>query len=268
MLFVCNVENTNITVGVMEGVEILFDARIATACERSADEYALLIASLLAMHQVSPAAIHGAILASVVRPLGALLSQATEQLMQIKPLLVGPGVKTGLNIKTDIPSQVGADIVANAVGALTLAESPLVFVDFGTATTLTGINEKGELCGVIICPGVRSSLDALSDQAAELPSIALESPRHLFGKNTIDAMESGVILGHASMVDGLLDRIAGAWNNNDLTIIATGGHADKIIPHCRYKDQIRSEPHLAFWGLRKIYGLNGINRDIKAGALL
>lgn len=255
MLFVCNIENTNISIGVMHGDKLLFDARIATACERSVDEYALLIASLLAMHQVPVASIHGAILASVVRPLDVLLSRAIEQLLQVKPLVVGPGVKTGLNIKTDIPSQVGADIVANAVGALTLADSPLVFVDFGTATTLTGINEKGELCGVIICPGVRSSLDALSERAAELPGIALDSPRRLFGKNTIDAMESGVILGHASMVDGLLDRIAAAWNNNDLTILATGGYADIIIPHCRYGDQIRHEPHLAFWGLRKIYGL-------------
>lgn len=256
MLFVCAIENTNIAVGIMRGEQLLFDARIATACERSADEYALIIANLLALHEIDRKAIRGAIIASVVRPLGALLSQAVEQLLQIKPLTLGPGLKTGLNIKTDIPSQVGADIVANAVGALALAESPLVFVDFGTATTVTGINDKGELSGVMICPGIRSSLDALSEHAAELPSIALDTPRHLFGKNTIDAMISGVVLGHASMVDGLLDRVSEAWNNRNLTIIATGTHAGTVIPHCRHADQIRLEPHLAFRGLRRIYGLN------------
>ena len=230
MIFTCAIENTNLYLGVFSGDELIFTSHIATFCEKSADEYAILISSIFALHQVALPAVDGAVLSSVVRPLNATVSQAVEKLMQVKPLMVGPGLKTGLNIKTDIPSQVGADIVANAVAAISLVKSPLVFVDFGTATTMAGVNQNGELCGVIICPGVRSSLDALSAHAAELPSIALENPRYLLGKNTNDSMVSGIIYGQASMVDGLLDHIEEEWNNRELMVIATGGFASQIIP--------------------------------------
>jgi type III pantothenate kinase len=121
---------------------------------------------------------------------------------------------------------------------------------------LTGINQSGELCGVLICPGVRSSLDALSAHAAELPSIALDNPKILLGKNTIDSMVSGIIYGNASMIDGLLDRIAQEWNTPELTVIATGGLADKIIPYCRGIFRIHYEPNLTLLGLKIIYHLN------------
>lgn len=256
MLFACTIENADIEFGVFNGDRLLFEARLATSRERSSDEYAILISSIFQMNRVTPASISGAIIASVVRPLNDIMAQAVEKLMNTKPLLVGPGVKTGLNIKTDIPSQVGADIVANAVAAALISKGPLVIIDFGTATTMTGINAAGELSGVLIGPGVQTSLDALSERAAELPGIALDNPGALLGKNTIESMASGFVYGSAAMVDGLLDRVAKLWNTDSLTIVATGRLAEKIIPYCTGGRTIRYEPHLALRGLRLIHQLN------------
>jgi len=261
MLFACNIDNADITFGVFDDDVLILDSRAATCHEKSVDEYAVLFSSIFAMHQISLSSVDGAIISSVVRPLSATLCQAVEKLMHVKPLLVGPGVKSGLNIKTDIPSQVGADIVANAVAAISLAGSPLVVLDFGTATTLAGINENEELCGVLICPGVRSSLDALSANAAELPSIALDNPRSLLGKNTIDSMVSGIIHGHAAMIDGLLDRIAESWDTMELTAVATGELAEKIVPYCRSSHKIQYQPSLTLLGLKKIYHLNSRHKS-------
>jgi len=138
----------------------------------------------------------------------------------------------------------------------------MVFIDFGTATTLTGINAHGELCGVLICPGVRSSLDALSANAAELPKIALENPKSVLGRNTIDSMTGGIIIGHAAMIDGLLDRIAQAWDMARLTVIATGAYAERIIPYCQGNHPIRHEPGLTLQGLRLIHRLNERNKTV------
>lgn len=256
MLLTCNIENANIFLGVFDGDSMVFDSQIATCREKSIDEYAILIHDIFYMHQVSLSFIDGAIIASVVRPLITTLSQAIEKLVKIKPMLVGPGLKTGLNIKTDIPSQVGADIVANAVAANALVTCPMVVLDFGTATTLTGINDHGQLCGVLICPGVRSSLDALSAHTAELPAISLENPRNLLGRNTIDSMVSGIIHGNAAMIDGLLDRIAEEWGISELTVIATGETTNNIIPYCRSSHLIQYEPNLTLQGLKIIHGLN------------
>ncbi|MEA4889176.1 MAG: type III pantothenate kinase [Clostridiaceae bacterium] len=269
MLFTCNIENTTVSFGVFDGDMMIFNAQIATSCEKSSDEYAILINNVFSMNHLALSSVDGAIISSVVRPLNETIGQAIEQLLRVKPLFVGPGVKTGLNIKTDFPSQVGADIVANAVAALSLVKSPLVLLDFNTATTLTGINENGELCGVLIYPGVRSSLKDLSDHAAELPRIALDSPKHLLGKNTIDSMVSGIIYGNAAMIDGILDRLAEEWNTMELTVIATGGLADKIIAYCRCKHKIQYEPNLTLLGLKKIYSLNDRHKhDVKAEPLL
>lgn len=256
MLFTCNIENTSISLGVFDKDTLVFDSQIATRHEKTVDEYAILIGSVFNMYHVSPASIDGAIISSVVRPLNTTMCQAVEKLMLVKPVLVGPGVKTGLNIMTDMPSQVGADIVANAVAAVSLVKGPLVLLNFGTATTLTGINGKGELCGVMICPGVRSSIDALTTQAAELPAISLESPKFLLGKNTVDSMVGGIIHGNAAMIDGLLDRIADEWQTKELSVIATGELASKIIPYCRCSFRIQYEPHLTLLGLKKIFNLN------------
>lgn len=256
MLFCCDIGNTNITFGVFDGDSMVFDSKIASSYEKSVDEYAIILSGIFAMYHVDLSLIDGAVISSVVRPLNLIISSAVEKLIQIKPLFVGPGVKTGLNIKTDIPSQLGADIVANAVAAISLKTCPMVVLDFGTATTLTAINEHGELSGVLIYPGVRSSLDALSSHAAELPRISLDKPKVLLGKNTIDSMVSGIIYGNASMIDGLLERIADEWGTKELTVIATGGLADMILPYCRGGHKIHVETNLTIFGLKKIYDVN------------
>lgn len=261
MIFTSNIENTYIFLGVFDGNSMVFHSRISASGEKGVDEYAILLDGIFRMYGVAPSSVEGAIIGSVVRPLNDSFGGAVEKLIGVKPLIVGPGVKTGLNIKTDIPSQIGADIVANAVAANALASSPLVVLDLGTATTLAAINSKGEFCGALICPGVHPSLNALSSQAAELPRVAIDSPRTLIGKNTIDSMVSGIIYGNASMIDGLLDRIAAEWDTDQLTVLATGAIADIIIPYCRWQPKIRMVPHLALQGLLKIWQLNSRHRQ-------
>ena len=260
MLFTCSIENTHVHFGVFDGDVLVFDSRVAASLERSTDEYAILFQSIFTMYGASVDAVDAAVLASVVRPLSHRIGTAVEKMMHVKPLQVGPGVRTGLNIRTEIATQVGADIVANAVAAASLATSPLVFVDFGTATTLTGINGNGELCGVLICPGARSSLEALSAGAAELPRIAVDCPKGLFGKNTVDSMTNGIVYGQASMVDGLLDRIAVEWNQEEPAVLATGEWAEAVVPHCRRKGGIRIVPDLTLLGLKRIHELNARTR--------
>lgn len=261
MLFACDIGNTSISLGVFDGDSMVMDSKIATSYEKSADEYAILLTGIFAMHHVDVLSIKEAIISSVVRPLNTTMLHAIEKTMHVTPMFVGPGLKTGLNIKTDIPSQMGADIVSNAVAAVSMHASPMVILDLGTATTLTAINEKGELCGVLIIPGIRSSLNALSAQAAELPRISLEKPRAFLGKNTIDSMMSGVVYGNASMIDGLLDRIKEEWKVENLTVIATGGLADIILPYCRPGTVIHLEANLTLQGLKIIHRLNA-NRKI------
>lgn len=256
MLLACDIGNTNISIGVFTDDDIVFHSKIATVYDKSADEYAILLKGILSMYGMAAADIDGAVLSSVVRPLNDKIIAAVVKLTRITPLMVGPGVKTGLNIKTDIPSQIGADIVANAVAAAAIADFPIIVVALGTATTLTGINSDGELCGVLICPGVSSSLKALSAHAAELPQVALEKPKGLFGKNTIDAMVSGIVFGNASMIEGLLDRFSAEWDELSLTVVVTGGHADSILPYINSDHKIMHEPNLTLFGLKKIYQLS------------
>ena len=256
MLLACSIENTTLVIGVFNGPDLLFQAELETSRTRTADEYTILIGSLLTMHKVTASDVNRAIVGSVVRQLNAILAVAIERVVAVRPLQIGPGVKTGLNIKTDIPSQVGSDIVANAVASLGLLRPPLVIIDFGTATTLTLVNASGELSGVMICPGLRPSVDALAAQTAELPRIALESPRSLLGRNTNDSMVSGLVHGHAAMIDGLLTRIAEQEGSSALQAIATGSLASRILPFCRHDPAIRFEPDLTLQGLRRIHELN------------
>lgn len=256
MLFALDIENNHISIGVFDGSRKVFVSRLSTVRDRSADEYAFMISGAFSVNHVDPAVITGAVIGSVVRPLNQTVQQAVEKLMHIKPLMIGPGVKTGLSIKTDLTAQIGADIVANAVAAASLEKSPLVILALGTATTLTGMNDKGELTGVVICPGIRSSLDALSAGAAELPYVSLDQPKNLLGKNTIDSMVSGSVYGHAAMIGGLLDRIAAEWKITPLKVIATGDLAETVLPYCRPGHEIRYEPDLTLQGLRKIHALN------------
>ena len=259
MRFACCVEKSSIQLGVLDGDRVAVDARVAARADRSADEYEVIFAGILALHGIDPARIDAAVLSSVVRPLTATVGAAIARRFGVKPLVVGPGVKTGLDIRTDVATQVGADLVANAVGALTIASPPVLVLDFGTATTLAGIDVHGLFTGVAIAPGVRTSLDALSAKAAELPRIGLEPPRSLFGRNTIDAMASGTVYGHAALADGLVARAREEWGADapsQTTLLATGEWAESIVPHCDPRNGIRLVPELSLLGLKRIHDLN------------
>ncbi len=256
MLLACSIENSGIQIGAFNQDDLMFTAHLAASRNRTADEYALLLSNLLNLHQIKPDQFNSAILASVVRPLDARISRAIELLTGICPTRVGPGIKTGLNIRTDIPSQVGADIVTHTVAAAALTNPPLVVIDFGTATTLAGINASGDLEGVLIGPGIQTSLDALSAGAAELPEISLGTPGAIFGKNTHESITSGFIYGAAGMVDGWLERVKNHWGAENLSVIATGHLAETIMPYCTSGQDIRYEPHLALLGLKLIHRLN------------
>lgn len=254
MLFCADIGNTTISLGVFEGEQLRFTSRIAAARERSVDEYAITLQAIFRMYGTDPKKVEGAALSSVVKPLSPVFAAAVEKVCGVPSLLLGPGVRTGLNIKIDSPAQLGADLAANCVAAQALVPPPLAVLDLGTATTLTVIDGKGVLTGVMICPGVQSGLEALSDLAAELPAISLEEPKALLGKNTVDSMNSGVIFGAAAMVDGLLARISEQCRGEDLSVVVTGGLAETILPYCRTK--MLSEPNLALLGLKRVFELN------------
>lgn len=254
MLFCADIGNEVISFGVFEGERLCFTSRVGASREKCADEYAVILQSIFRMYDCDPGKAEGAVLSSVVKPLNHVFSEAVEKLCGVHPLLVGPGVRTGLNIKTDSPAQLGGDIAANCVAAQYLAKPPMAVLDLGTATTLTLIDSKSQLSGVLICPGVQSALEALSNTTAELPAISLEPPKALLGKNTVDSMNSGVIYGAAAMVDGLLERMQEQCGGENLSIVATGSLAGAVLPYCR--KEIHLVPDLVLHGLRRIYELN------------
>ncbi len=254
MILAVDIGNTSISVGVGNGAELCYSAKLAAERGRSADEYAVLMNGVFRMHGLDPASLDGAILLSVVPQLTHTILSALS-LFGIRPTVVGAGIRTGLNIRVETPGLLGADIVAGTVAALRLAEPPLAVVDLGTATTLTVINENRELCGCVIAPGVKLSADALSASCALLPEISLTKPVSLLGRNTADSMNSGAVLGAALMIDGFLDRIREEYGFGDrLNVLASGGLAGLIVPLCR--NRILCAPDLTLSGLFRLYELN------------
>ena len=207
MLFVANIGNTVIQIGVFQKDTLVCTARLSSAGNRSSDEYAVTLKAILAMNGVEAGSVTGAVIASVVKPMNPVIGGAVEKLFGIKPLFMGPGVRTGLDIKIERPAELGADIAAACVGALALMKPPFAVVGLGDATTLTLIDRNSRLCGVLICPGAFAGIHGLSRLAAELPVISLEPPKGLLGKNTVDSMNNGAVYGTAAMVEGLVDRL-------------------------------------------------------------
>ena len=262
MLLALDVGNSSISFGVFEEDRLLFCSKLSTVRTKCRDEYAVMLSEILKMHGVKPAQLDGVILSSVVPPLTGIIVDAAGQITHASPLVVGPGIKTGLNLRIDNPAQLGADIVASAAAALSLCEPPILVADFGCATTLTVINARSELCGVIIAAGIRSALDSLSATAAELPYIALEAPKHIIGKNTADSMKSGAIYGNVFLFEGFIGRIGRelkADSEKPLSVIATGGLAHCIVPFCGERCGIRLHPTLTLEGLNLLYRRNAQN---------
>lgn len=253
MILTVDIGNSNINFGVFAGEEIKFVARIATETAKTEYEYAGAIQSALSIYGVNKSEIEGAIISSVVPPLNTVMKRAVRLLYEVEAILVGPGVKTGINIHCDNPASVGADIICACVAAHYLYGSPSLIVDMGTATKMMVMNDKGAFIGVSIIPGVLVGLDALAKRTAQLPMVSLEAPRSVIGKNTADCMKSGVVFGNASMVDGMIDRIfeeVGA----SLPVYATGGLASVITPYCKHK--ITYDEFLVLKGLNIIYKKN------------
>ncbi len=253
MLLAIDIGNTNIVLGCIKNNEILFKARISTDRLKTSDQYGVEIKNMLEAFGVSKEQISDCIIASVVPPVFNSVNTGVRKVVGKQPMVVGPGLKTGLNIHMDIPSQVGSDLIVAAVAALAEYPAPLVLIDLGTATTIAVIEPENVFVGGMIFPGVMVSLDSLSSRTAQLPGISMDKPKAVIGKNTVDCMRSGIVYGTAGMLDGLIDRIADELGHES-TIIATGGLAQFITPYCRHK--IILEKELLLKGLNIIYKKN------------
>lgn len=253
MILAVDIGNSNIVVGCMEGMKIVFEARIRTDATKTSDEYCIDLKNILDIYGVERSCLEGAIVASVVPQVLNSIKTAIKKLTGKNSLVVGPGLKTGLNIKVENPTQVGADLVVGAVAALREHKPPMIVIDMGTATTMIVLDETGAFVGGSISPGVKISMDALTNGTALLPGLQLDAPRKAIGRNTIDCMRSGIMLAHACMIDGMVDRMQAELGCN-ATVVATGGIAKFVLPMCR--TSILYDKDLLLKGLAHLYAEN------------
>ena len=253
MILAIDVGNTNIIIGVIDAKKTYFVERITTTIGKPNLEYAVALKSILEIYHIAPDQLDGAIVSSVVPPLNRTILAAIRKITGLNAMLVGSGMKTGLNILMDNPKSVGSDMIVNAVGALAEHEPPIIIIEMGTATTMSVIDKNGRYVGGAILPGLRVSLDSMSASTAQLPRISLDTPRRVIGKNTIDCMRSGVIFGNAAMIDGMLDRIEEELGEKT-SIIATGGISKIVLPLCSHT--ITYDGALLMKGLLHLYEKN------------
>ncbi len=255
MVLTVDVGNTNIVLSAYQKDERVFTARMATQSSRMEDEYAAMFVNILHLYDCGDAVFEGAILSTVVPPLLSVLKHALVRVCKCRVVVVSAGIKTGLNIKLDNPAILGADLVCGAVAAQKRYAMPCILFDMGTATTISAMDEKGAFLGGSILPGVRVSLDALSMATAQLPHIDPDGFRDaVIGTNTIDSMLSGVILGNAAMMDGMIARYRAVLGEN-ATVVATGGMAPLILPHCKTEGIVLDNDLLSD-GLYMLYKMN------------
>ena len=253
MILTVDIGNSNIVLGGIREDEICFEARLRTDATKTSDEYCIDLKMILDVYGVCPAQIEGAIIASVVPQVLNSMQTAIKKLTGKAALVVGPGLKTGLNIKIENPSQTGADLVVGCVAALREHKAPMIIIDMGTATTMIVLDESSAMIGGCIMPGVKISMDALTDRTALLPGLQLDQPKKAIGRNTIDCMRSGIMMGAACMIDGMIERME-AELGYETTVIATGGIAKFILPMCRKK--IIYDKDLLVKGLAALYKEN------------
>ena len=234
MILAIDMGNTNIVIGGIDSTQTYFVERITTDHVKTGLEYAVNIKNILEIHDIDKSRVEGAIMSSVVPPLNAPISSAINKLFGFRPRLVGSGMKTGLNIIMDNPKTVGSDMIVDAVAVVKEYPLPAIVIDMGTATTMSVVDQKGNYIGGVIFPGLRVSLDSLSSKAAQLPSISLEIPKKVIGKNTIDCMRSGIMYGSAGLNDGIIDRMEAELGKTP-SVIATGGLSRFVVPLCRHK---------------------------------
>ena len=253
MLLAIDIGNTNIVIGCIQDDKILFEARIATDRTRTSDQYGVEIKNMLEAFGVKKEELRDCIISSVVPPVFNSVRTGVIKIIGKQPIVVGPGLKTGLNIQVDMPSQVGSDRIVIAVAALAEYEAPLILMDLGTATTIEVVEPGNVYMGGVIIPGVKVSVDALTSRAAQLPGISLDQPKHVIGKNTVDCMRSGIMYGTAGMIDGIVDRMEEELGHKS-TLVATGGMAQFVTPLCKH--EIILEKDLLLKGLNILYKKN------------
>lgn len=258
VIFVLDVGNTNTVFGVYENDQLKYHWRVETSRHKTEDEFGMLIKSLFEHEGIAFEDINGIIISSVVPPIMFTMEKMCKKYFKVEPIIVGPGIKTGLNIKYENPREVGADRIVNAVAGVHEYGSPLIIVDFGTATTFCYINERGEYTGGAIAPGISISTEALFTKAAKLPRIEITHVNKVFGKNTIQSMQAGILFGFVGQVEGIVNRML-EESNNDPTVIATGGLANLIASETSAIDVVDHD--LTLKGLQLIYKRNSNEGD-------
>lgn len=253
MILAIDIGNSHIVLGCIENDKILFETRMATDRIKTSDQYCAELKSLLELYHVDFSKIDGTIISSVVPPVLNAITEAVRKLVDKRCMVVGPGLKTGINIRIDNPSEVGSDLIVAAVAAVSEYGTPLIIIDMGTATTFSVVDKEKAYLGGAICPGVMISLDALTSRTAQLPGISLNVPKRVVGRNTVDCMQSGLLYGAAGMLDGMIERTE-AELGYPVTVVATGGLSKFILPLCRR--EIIYDEDLLLKGLNIIYKLN------------
>ena len=253
MILTIDVGNSNIVIGGVNKEAIVFEARLRTEATKTSDQYCVDLKILMDVYGVPVESIEGCIIASVVPQVLNSMQTAVKKLTGKPCMVVGPGLKTGLNILLENPGQTGADLVVGCVAALREHKPPMIIVDMGTATTMVVLDKNGALVGGCICPGVKISLDALTERTALLPGLQLDQPKKAIGRNTIDCMRSGIMMGTASMLDGMIERMEEELGYRT-TVILTGGIAKFVQPLC--KREMIYDKDLLIKGLARLYREN------------
>lgn len=257
MLMALDVGNTNIVIALYDGDRLRRSWRMSTDKNRSGDEMGMTLLSFLQTEGVEALQIDDVIISSVVPPIMHSLGNAVRRYLQCEPMIIGPGVKTGLNIRYDNPREVGADRIVNAVAAVKKYGAPVIIVDFGTATTYCAVDRKGDYIGGVITPGVQISLDALFERAAKLPRVEILKPDTLIGRNTVSAMQAGAVYGQIGQADYIVSRMREELGEPDCKAVATGGLANLIVPETETISEVDSM--LTLDGLKLIYDKNKEN---------
>lgn len=263
MLLVVDIGNTNLTFGVYEGEELVLTFRAETSRSRTADEHAVFLDQMLRLTRVTPPDIKAAVLASVVPQLTERVRKAVKSALGVECLVIGPGTKTGVPIRYDNPHDVGADRIVNAVAAHTDAQGGVIVVDFGTATTFDCVSPKGEYLGGVIAPGIQVGLDALLERAAKLRPVEIVEPPSVVGRTTEHSLQSGVVFGYASLVDGMVERLKKELGF-PCVVLATGGYAPLIAKHSVQIERV--DEHLTLRGMRLIFERNTTNQKRQSPA--